>query len=88
MAGQAAAFASGNARDWYVGAVGVSGRTEAQIDACLADPATLAGIRAETAGAQAAGVLGTPSFFVNGRAVTDISLDGLTAAIQPLLPRR
>lgn len=88
MSGQRAVIDGAPMSTWYANAVAVSGRTQAQIDACLADPATLAGIRAETAGAQAAGVLGTPSFFVNGRAVTDISLDGLTAAIQPLLPRR
>lgn len=72
---------------WYAGAIAVSGRTQAQIDACLANPATLAGIRADRDGAIAAGVQGTPSFFVNGRRVADGSLEGLTAAIQPLLPR-
>ena len=88
MTGQAAIVAGGPLANWYANGVAASGRTQAEIDACLADPATLNGIRAEVAGANAAGVQGTPSFFVNGRAVSDSSLEGLTAAIQPLLPRR
>lgn len=88
MNGQAAIFDGAPLATWYANGIAASGRTEAQIDACLADPATLNGIRAEVAGANAAGVEGTPSFFVNGRAVSDSSLEGLTAAIQPLLPRR
>lgn len=87
MTGQAAVIDGAPLADWYANGVTASGRTQAQIDACLADPATLDGIRAEIAGATAAGVQGTPSFFVNGRAVADTSLDGLSAAIRPLLPR-
>jgi len=87
MTGQQAIVDGAPLATWYANGVAVSGRTQAQIDACLADPATLNGIRAEVAGANAAGVEGTPSFFVNGRAVSDNSLAGLTAAIQPLLPR-
>ena len=87
MIGQAAIIGGAPLADWYAAGVAVSGRTQAEIDACLADPATLNGIRAEIAGATAAGVQGTPSFFVNGRAVSDTSLDGLSAAIRPLLPR-
>lgn len=87
MTGQAAVIGGAPLAGWYSSAVAVSGRTQAEIDACLADPSTLAGIRAEIAGANAVGVTGTPSFFVNGRAVSDTSLEGLTAAIRPLLPR-
>lgn len=87
MTGQAAIIAGGPLSDWYAGGVAASGRSQDQIDACLADPATLNGIQAEVAGAVAAGVPGTPAFFVNGRAVSDISLEGLSAAIRPLLPR-
>lgn len=88
MGGQRAMYDSGSAANWYANAIAASGRTQAQIDACLANPATLAGIRADRDGGVAAGVQGTPSFFVNGRLVNDPSLEGLTAAIQPLLPRR
>lgn len=87
MTGQAAIIDGAPLADWYAAGVAASGRTQAEVDACLADPATLNGIRAEIAGATAAGVQGTPSFFVNGRAVPDTSLDGLSAAIRPLLPR-
>ena len=86
MTGQAAIIDGAPLADWYAAGVAASDRTQAEIDACLADPATLNGIRAEIAGATAAGVLGTPSFFVNGRAVPDTSLEGLAAAILPLLP--
>lgn len=88
MHGQAAIIDGGPVATWYDNAVAASGRTPAQIDTCLADPATLAGINASLDLASSAGVQGTPSFFVNGRAVADTSLDGLTAAIRPLLPRR
>jgi len=88
MNGQAALYTGAPVATWFANAVAVSGRTEAQIDACLADPATLANLRAEMAGATAAGVDGTPTFFVNGRNVPNSSLEGLTAAITPLLPAR
>lgn len=87
MTGQAAVIAGAPVPDWFAAAVAASGRSQEQIDACLADPATLNNIRAEIAGANAAGVQGTPSFFVNGHAVADPSLEGLTTAIRPLLPR-
>lgn len=87
MRGQSAIFNGQPVATWYANAIAVSGRTQAEIDACLANPAILAGIRAERDGAVAAGVEGTPSFFVNGRLVSDGSLEALTAAIQPLLPR-
>lgn len=88
MTGQQAIIDGAPLAGWFDDAIAASGRTEAQIDTCLEDPATLDGIRAEIAGATAAGVQGTPAFFVNGRAVTDTSLEGLSAAIRPLLPSR
>ncbi len=88
MAGQAAAFASGNARDWYMGAIAASGRTQPQIEACLADPATQQSLQRDVEGAIAAGVEGTPTFFVNGARLTDHSLETLAAAIDPLLKGR
>lgn len=84
--GHEALFAGGPVPTWYASGVAVSGRTQAEIDACLAEPARLEGLRASIAGATAAGVVGTPTFFVNGRRVADSSLTGLTAAITPLLP--
>ncbi|MNU51942.1 Disulfide bond formation protein D precursor [compost metagenome] len=88
MAGQAAAFASGDARNWYASAIGVSGRTEAQIDACLSNPATGQTLQADIEAAVAAGVNGTPTFFVNGHRAADHSLETLSAAIDPLIKGR
>lgn len=86
MTGQTAIIQGAPVSGWFADAIARSGRTPTEIDACLRDPATLAGLRAEVEGAIAAGVPGTPSFFVNGRAVADTSLEGLSAAIRPLLP--
>ncbi|MGO4410183.1 MULTISPECIES: DsbA family protein [unclassified Brevundimonas] len=88
MAGQAAAFASGDARDWYMGAIAVSGRTQAQIEACLADPATGQTLQRDVEAAVAAGVDGTPTFFVNGKRAIDHSIETLSAAIDPLIKGR
>lgn len=88
MAGQAAAFASGDARDWYMGAIAASGRTQPQIEACLADPATGQTLQHDIEAAVAAGVDGTPAFFVNGKRTADQSIETLSAAIDPLLKGR
>lgn len=88
MTGQAALFEGGDLEVWFGQGIAASGRTEAEVAACVAEPATLAALRADVAAAQAAGVDGTPAFFVNGRRVQDHSLEGLAAAIEPLLPAR
>lgn len=88
MAGQAAAFASGDARDWYMGAIAVSGRTQPQIEACVTDPATGEALQHDVQTAIAAGVNGTPTFFVNGARTTGHSLETLSAAIDPLVKGR
>ena len=85
MSDQAAAVEAGDGRAWFQSAIAASGRTEAQIQTCFADPATQARLTAEAEGARAAGVQGTPTFFVNGTKVQDTSLDGLSAAITPLI---
>nr|WP_313633472.1 DsbA family protein [Brevundimonas naejangsanensis] len=88
MSGQAAAFEKGDARDWFAAAIAASGRTQEQIEACLKDPAVGQALQAEVEGAVAAGVTGTPSFFVNGKRVDDPSLETLSAAIDPLIRAR
>ncbi len=88
MQGQAALFEGGDLEVWFAQGIAASGRTEAQAIACVAEPATLAALRADVAAAQAAGVDGTPAFFVNGVRVQDHSLEGLAAAIEPLLAAR
>lgn len=82
MLGQDAVFRGGTREDWYAPAIAVSGRTQAQIEACATTPATLAAINRDIDSATAAGVDSTPSFFVNGRRVTDRSLGGLEVAIR------
>ena len=82
MLGQDAVFRGGTREDWYAPAIAVSGRTQAQIEACAATPATRAAINRDIDSATAAGVDSTPSFFVNGRRVTDRSLGGLEVAIR------
>ena len=87
FAGQALVF-MGASRSWFRNAVAASGRTSAEITACFRDPATDAALQADIRGATAAGATSTPSFFVNGRAVTDTSLDGLATAIAAAAPGR
>jgi len=82
MHGQSAVLRGGNRKNWYAPAIAVSGRTQAQIEACAATPATMAAINRDIDSAIAAGVDSTPSFFVNGRRVTDRSLGGLEVAIR------
>lgn len=82
MLGQDAVFRGGTREDWYAPAIAVSGRTQAQIEACVATPATLEAINRDVDSANAAGANTTPAFFVNGRRVTDRSLGGLEVAIR------
>ena len=82
MLGQAAVLRGGARETWYAPAVAVSGRTLAQLETCAATPATRAAITRDIDGAHAADIHSTPSFFVNGRRVTDRSLGGLEVAIR------
>ncbi|MDQ8029367.1 MAG: thioredoxin domain-containing protein [Brevundimonas sp.] len=82
MRGQSAVLRGGDQADWYAPAVAVSGRTVEQLTECANDPATRAAIQRDIDSAVAAGVTGTPSFFVNGRPVEDRSLAGLEAAVR------
>lgn len=82
MRNQEAALDGGPLQDWYRPAIAASGRTQAQIEACVGSTETQAAINADIESAVAAGVNSTPSFFVNGKPVTDRSLRGLEAAIR------
>lgn len=86
MRGQAAVLNGGTRDDWYAPAIAVSGRTRAQLDACATTPATRAAINRDIQTAEAAGATRTPTFFVNGRRVTDRSLGGLEVAIRAASP--
>ncbi|RZJ90634.1 MAG: DsbA family protein, partial [Brevundimonas sp.] len=57
-------------------------KTREQIEACLAEPSTIADLRASVDGGRAAGVAGTPTFFVNGQKVADGSMETLAAAVE------
>lgn len=85
MANQASAFASGAVQNWLYSAIGTTGRTEQELQTCMRLPATAEGLARDTSAALAAGVDSTPSLFVNGRRVEDHSLQGMVAAIQPLV---
>ena len=82
MQGQSAVLRGGNREDWYGPAIAVSGRTQAQIEACATSPAVEAALARDMDSAEAADVHSTPAFFVNGRRVTDRSLGGLEVAIR------
>ncbi len=82
MLGQDAVFRGGTREDWYAPAIAVSGRTQAQLEACAATQATRDAINRDIDSAEAAGATTTPAFFVNGRRVTDRTLGGLEVAIR------
>jgi protein-disulfide isomerase len=82
MSGQAALLRGGKQEDWYDPAIAASGRTRAQIDACVNLPATRTALQRDIDGAIAADATTTPAFFVNGRRVTDRSLGGLEVAVR------
>lgn len=88
MAGQAAVLRGGDREDWYAPAIAASGRTQAQIEACATTPATRAAINRDIESAHAAGAHHTPSFFVNGRPVSDRTLGGLEVAVRAALAER
>jgi protein-disulfide isomerase len=48
----------------------------------------MAALETDIDGARAAGVRGTPTFFVDGVRVSDPSLEGFAAVIDPLLAGR
>jgi protein-disulfide isomerase len=88
MQGQRAVLYGGDRTVWFDSAIAVSGRTRAEIDACVVLPATRAAINADIDGAVAMGVDSTPTLFANGQPVADHSLGGLATAIAPLVAAR
>jgi protein-disulfide isomerase len=57
----------------------------AQVDACMADPASLEAVQADAATATRLGLRSTPSVVVNGVAVASPSADAVRAAIDAAL---
>ena len=73
--------------EWYERGIAASGRPAEQMNACIDAPATMAAIQRDHERGVAIGIRNTPTFFINGKMVTDGSLDNLTAEITPLLGR-
>ncbi|WP_426041918.1 thioredoxin domain-containing protein [Brevundimonas sp. TWP2-3-4b1] len=72
----------GPVMDWYLAGIEASGRNRTEIEACLADPATIPALRAVRASGIAAGVTTMPEFFVNGSLVASGALDHLQRATE------
>lgn len=68
-------------------AAAMGGLDSGTFASCLSDPATLAAVTTEKAAGVAKGVNSTPTILINGTNVADHSLAGLSAAIDPLLPK-
>lgn len=85
MTTQSTAFSTGAIQNWFYKSIEASGRTEAEIEACVRLPATGEALNEDISSTIAAGINSTPTLFVNGRRVEDVSLDGMIAAIQPLV---
>lgn len=73
---------------WFVNAIEVSGKSMEEVQACVQGPEAAAGLQTDVQAAIAAGVEGTPTFFVNGRRMENGDLATLSAAIDPLLAGR
>jgi len=64
-----------------------AGLSTEQIDACVRDKDAIAAMEKRIQAGIAAGVSGTPSFFVNGVKVNDITMAGLSAAVDAELAK-
>jgi protein-disulfide isomerase len=87
--GQAEMYKTGDAKAALFGAGKAGGLTDAQIDACVAEPANLEAMRARLKQTvEVDKVDGTPTFDINGKRLTgEQSLAQLDAVIQPLLKK-
>ena len=74
-------------RQTLIEVAGAAGLNEQQFQQCITDEDAIRALDGRIREAQAAGVTGTPAFFVNGKAVPDRSLSGLSAAIDAELAK-
>ena len=74
-------------RDTLFRIAAAAGLSESETQACMIDPEGLKAIDARIQVAKDAGVTGTPAFYVNGVAVPDRSMSGLSAAIDAALTK-
>lgn len=86
MRGQESAFRTSNIEAWMRGAIPLSGRTEAQLLECMSTQSMRDTLNSDVQTASSSGINGTPTLFVNGKHVANPSLEGMVAAIDPLLP--
>lgn len=63
-----------------------AGFSQEQFNACVTDENSVRALEERIQLGRRDGVTGTPTFFVNGRQISDPTLEGLSAAIDPLLP--
>ena len=62
-----------------------AGLSEEEFTQCVTDEDAIRAMEGRVRQAQEMGVTGTPAFYVNGERVADISMEGLSEAIDPLL---
>ena len=62
-----------------------AGLNEEEFTQCVTDEDAISAMEGRVRQAQQMGVTGTPAFYVNGDRVGDISMEGLSATIDPLL---
>lgn len=83
--GQAALYENQDVNAWLTNAAQQGGRSIEELAACVNDEAAQASLAADVQAAAAAGVQGTPSFFVDGQRVADGSFESLAAAVRARL---
>lgn len=87
MARQAEMFNGSPPRTLLLDVATKAGLSEAQFQACLSDTEAVAKVDARVRAGLAAGIDGTPAFFVNGEKVVDASLAGLSEKIDAALTK-
>ena len=80
MKSQAEWQAGGNPRDSLVRIAGENGMDEAAFTRCVTNPEAIAALETRVKAATDAGVINTPTFFVNGRQVSSIGGEGAVMA--------
>ncbi|MDO1559931.1 DsbA family protein [Brevundimonas sp. 2R-24] len=77
-----------NPRDSLLNIARSVGMNEQEFQRCVSDEDAIAAFEERTQAAIAAGVTGTPAFYVNGEAVQDSSMANLERVIDPLLAQQ
>jgi protein-disulfide isomerase len=72
--------AGGNPRDSLIRIAGGVGIDETEFTACVTNPDAIAALEARVKAATDAGVINTPTFFVNGRQVSSLGGEGTVMA--------